>query len=288
MKILGNNFNYNKIMSNPKLLVNLKQGEVFKGDILDIKQGEVKIKTTTGEELVAKTNNNGNYKIGDRVEFLVKANVEGKMKIEYIKTLMSSSIGKIDNGKLMYMLKNGLEINPENKKLLSKFLGKDFSIIDKLMGIKLTDIKEYKDIPGKLKELIETAPKEVKEYYSFLKEVNEYNPMIIIPFRNEDREYEGKVFLIKENKEVAKTVLAIDLLNLGYSEIFIIKDGKDIYIDIKLEKEESSKIIENNIKEFEKALTKKGYKLKGIRYLTLDSKYDVFSAENVKGFDIRV
>lgn len=78
--------------SSPKNVNELQAGDKFKATILDIKRGEVTIKTSDGNVITAKSLIVPDARIGDIMEFTVQANKDGQILISMLSEEQSSKM----------------------------------------------------------------------------------------------------------------------------------------------------------------------------------------------------
>ncbi len=95
-----------------------KQGEVVKGEIVDLQHNNIKIRLTDGQIIDAKMTEAFEFFIGQKLEFLVKESDATQM---LLKPLLEEGVATID--KLIQILQNaGLSTSKENMDVVSKLI----------------------------------------------------------------------------------------------------------------------------------------------------------------------
>ncbi|PKM96096.1 MAG: hypothetical protein CVU84_04685 [Firmicutes bacterium HGW-Firmicutes-1] len=114
---ISNNYSKDTVKVSDKVTLP-KQGEVIKGEIVDLQQNNIKIKLSNGQIIDAKMTEAFEFFIGQKLEFFVKESGTEQM---LLKPLLQEGVATTD--KLIQILQNaGLSTSKENLEVVSKLI----------------------------------------------------------------------------------------------------------------------------------------------------------------------
>lgn len=120
----------------------MQKGEVFKGEILDIKQNNVTIRLSNGQNITAKLTEQFEFTIGQKVLFQVKdANAEQLILKPMSEELMSPK----DSKAYQALEEAGVVVNKENVKIVEQLIQNNLPIDKNFINKVLQYNKKFKD-----------------------------------------------------------------------------------------------------------------------------------------------
>ncbi len=158
--------------------------------------------------------------------------------------------------------------------------------------------KVSSDVP-----MLNKAVHDMKDNIAFMNQIDNYKQLMQIPFTVQGQQNESDIYVLKGKKgsknlnENASVLLALDLVNLGHIEAFIVKNKKEITCQFRVEDENIQKLIKINAEKLNHLLQQNGYVLQSVSYKNIHEPFTVVddlseNKEDAKNkrytFDMRV
>ena len=249
----------NSVFSNKAVkfvnISDLKDGDVFRAEVLDIKQNEMTLKLLgTNSTINAKTAKILGLKIGELVNFKVTSNNNKQLVLEPIINSSDSNVystilkqnKNLDMDKLLILMKNNIPITEDNIENLNSFINQNkhlnFQIEDILKNLAnfskfkinlenntLTNLNElYKNLYKLVSSLLDdkTATEKIKDTAIEVKQKLEFTTQILnndtyleIPLKFNKNDYNPELYILKNKKHKLATSNITALLCLDLPKL---------------------------------------------------------------------
>lgn len=178
-------------------------------------------------------------------------------------------------------LKKKLFLNIDDGELIE-------NLPDKLKNI-YTSVSEGLKILSKMDgaESLKNNLNEIKNNIEFMNELGSYKEMLQIPLNISGKDEQCDLYIFKNKKgekraaENASIVLSLNYAFLGQIDTYIEKYGKNLFFQFRIESDNTTKLIKENILKLFDLLSEKDYNVSSVAYKKLEEAFNVLKD---KGF----